>query len=373
MGWVSANLSSDLVLAAATNYWVVVDAAEVPNLEESATTGYAVGVETGKTYAGGWMKIFDVAHDEWVFRVPDADMPFIVDDATTTPRERVGQKFQLATATGWSVRSVAVRARKIGAPTDNFRMRIYSDSGGNPNAVLATVTVAAADVATAMEWVSADLATDLALSPATNYWIVVDCTGSPSVATGYAVGIETATTYPRGNLKVYSGSWAANVPDADMPFLLLGSEATSLQMEEMLASGQFVTAVDMRVATGVEECQYRDGTLSIRDEVERLLGVGTASEEGLRAWVSSGRGAVVDAEPVEGETEMLLGTDGRLRNAVGGLAETGVLPVGQWVRIEGVPSRAGLLAEAARFFVERAEYDVGGERLRLTPRSMATA
>ena len=42
----------------------------------------------------------------------------------------------------------------------------------------------AADVATAMEWVSSDLATDLALSPATNYWIVVDCTGSPSVATG---------------------------------------------------------------------------------------------------------------------------------------------------------------------------------------------
>jgi len=372
-GWVSANLSSDLVLAAATNYWVVVDAAEVPTLEESATTGYAVGVETGKTYAGGWMKIFDVAHDAWVFRVPDADMPFIVDDATTTPRERVGQKFQLATATGWTVRSVAVQARKIGAPTDNFRMRIYSDSGGNPNAVLAMVTVAAADVATSADWVSADLATNLALSPATNYWIVVDSTGSPSAATGYAVGIETAATYPRGNLKVYSGSWAANVPDADMPFLLLGSEATSLQMEEMLASGQFVTAVDMRVATGVEECQYRDGTLTIRDEAERLLGVGTASEAGLRAWVSPGRQAVVDAEPAEGETELLLGMDGRLYNAVGGLADEGVLPVGQWVRIEGVPSRAGLLANAARFFVESAEYDVDGGRLRLTPRSTATA
>lgn len=228
-------------------------------------------------------------------------------------------------------------------------------------------------LSTSLAWVSADLNVDVALAPATDYWVVVDCTGTPTETDGYGVGVETGLTYTRGNLKVYAGSWTARSPDADMPFILLGSHETTTQLEAMLASGQFVAGVDVRTASGIEECQYRDGTLTILDEVERLLEVGTVGEVGLVAKIGSGREAVVDVEPVESDTEWMLGVDGRLRNAVGGLAEEGLLPVGQWVRVEGVPSRVGLLADAARFFVERAEHDVVGGRLRLEPRTTTTS
>jgi hypothetical protein len=176
--------------------------------------------------------------------------------------------------------------------------------------------------------------------------------------------------YARGSLKVqdsYSGAWGARTPDAQMPFQLLGRTTTTVQLGEMLDAAQWVTAVRVRTASGVETGIFRDGEQRLLSEVERLVEMGTSTGGRLVAYLQADRSAVVEGEAVEAPT-LVLGVDGRVRTLAGQLMEEGVLPVGQWVAVEGAP--AGLEA-LGRFYVQRAEYETEGGRLRLEPRGNA--
>jgi hypothetical protein len=283
---------------------------------------------------------------------------------------KVAQGFRLASATGWTVREVRLQAAKVGTPAGNLRMRLYSASGGNPNAVLATASLAPAAVGTEMAWLSFDLGAGYALSAGTDYFVSLDLDGSASAGAFYVAGLESGMEYARGSLKVqdsYSGAWGARTPDAQMPFQLLGRTATTVQLGEMLDAAQWVTAVRVRTASGVETGIFRDGEQRLLSEVERLLEMGTSTGGRLVAYLQADRSAVVEGEAVEAPT-LVLGVDGRVRTLAGQLMEEGVLPVGQWVAVEGAP--AGLEA-LGRFYVQRAEYETEGGRLRLEPRGNA--
>ena len=107
-------------------------------------------------------------------------------------------------------------------------------------------------------------------------------------------------------------------------------------------------------------------TQTILTEVERLLETGSQLGGALSARMTQDGRVAIEAEAVPGDSLWLLDGDGVLQEPLLGKAEEGVLPVGQWVRLSGAPSQ---LSEAARFFVESAEYDVVGGRLRLEPRA----
>jgi hypothetical protein len=286
----------------------------------------------------------------------------------TSVGTRLAQKFILGSAMGWTVREALISVRKVGAPADNLTVKICADSAGNPGTVLATATVAAAAVGTEAAWVSFDFGAGVALSTGTSYWVVVDRTGAVDWDDFYLVGLESGATYASGGLKIFdNGAWGTRSPDCDMPFQLWGKTATTAQLAEMLAAGQFFALVDVRANSGVEERPFRDGTLTILDEAERLLGVGTSTGGALVATVTAQRAVVVDGDPGQSDLDLLLGRDGRLRHPLTGLVDEGYLPVGQWVRLADLPVADGLLAGVGRFFVEAAEYDVSGGRLRLTP------
>jgi hypothetical protein len=112
--------------------------------------------------------------------------------------------------------------------------------------------------------------------------------------------------------------------------------------------------------------------LSIRAEVELLLALGRSTGGGLAATTTLERTVIVEDEAAASDLDLVLGLDGVVRHPLGGELGAGVLPVGRWVQVEGVPETDTRLAPLRRLFVERAEYDVAGGRLRVTPRGTAT-
>jgi hypothetical protein len=342
---VVVTLTSPLALSTGTTYWVVVtrDGASDNDNKYLVDKGYLLtgSVATNRQAVG------DV-------------LP-----------SRVAQKFQVAT--GWDAYTLVVRAAATGTPADSLRVAIWSDSGGSPSASLASGTVAAADVGSAMGWVAIDLATPYALAAATDYWLVVERTGSADEANYYTVGLDSTLGYSGGGLKEYvDGAWALRTPDCDMPFQVWSEQATEEQIEAMLTAGQFVEGVQMRVTSGLSERQYRAGELSIRAEVELLLALGRSTGGGLAATTTLERTVIVEDEAAASDLDLVLGLDGVVRHPLGGELGAGVLPVGRWVQVEGVPETDTRLAPLRRLFVERAEYDVAGGRLRVTPRGTAT-
>ena len=88
------------------------------------------------------------------------------------------------------------------------------------------------------------------------------------------------------------------------------------------------------------------------------------------ATVTPERVALVKTEPDANDYGAVYSaTTGKLRHAAGGPWPPGVLPVGDWVHLVDVPPLAGITLESlSPFFVERADYDVAGDRLTLEPR-----
>jgi hypothetical protein len=285
---------------------------------------------------------------------------------------KVAQRFRLSSATGWTVREVRVQAAKVGSPSDNLRVRIYSGTATEPVTVLIAATKAPADVSTEMGWLTFDLGAGVALSPATDYWLSIDRDGAASVTNFYLAGLESGEDldYPY-TLKVqdgYTGWWEDPLPDATqqcrMPFRLSGRTATTVQLRDMLDAADSVTAVTIRTASGVETGIYRDGEQTVLAEVERLLEMGTSAGGRLLARIMPDRSAIVEAAPVADGAPLRMNGAGQVRHHMGQPLAAGELPAGAWVAVDGVPAGWEKLA---LFFVERAEYDVDGGRLRLEP------
>ena len=283
---------------------------------------------------------------------------------------KIAQSFVMPSS--WSVYEVMVRCKRIGTPADNLRCSIYSNSAGAPGTQLATATVTGSGLAEDSAWVTWTFGTPPALTSGTTYWIVVERTGSNAYDACYVVGVNSAKDYSGGALKIWNGSaWADRWEDADMPFQVWGQEQTSTQIDAILRDGgQFFADVLVADASGVWKRQYRDGQRRALAEVEELMSAGNTSDRRYVAAVTPERLALVriEGDAATGDPAFSVVT-GKLRQAAGGPWETGVLPVGRWVHVVDGPPMTGLaLAALSPIFVERADYDVAGDRMTLEPR-----
>ena len=127
----------------------------------------------------------------------------------------------------------------------------------------------------------------------------------------------------------------------------------------------WVTSVTVRTPSGVETAIFRDGDQTIRTEVERLLGMGTSAGGVLEARILADRSAVIEAQPAAGTADLRMADTGAVRYPLGQALADGELPVGRWVVVDGAPPG---LANVARFYVDRAEYQVEERRLNLEPK-----
>lgn len=281
---------------------------------------------------------------------------------------RIAQKFTQEVDADWTVAKIAIRIKRVGAPGDNVKVALHSDSSGDPGTELDSATVTGIDIGTEMDWVEFELNNTDTISFGTDYWIVVSRSGSNSITDYYAVDVDEDLGYTLGNLKLYTGSaWVARATDADMPFRVLGAIETTQQISNIVGEADFVDEPDIVDASGIESNQFRDGELDAQAEIERLLDSGTDNGRRLIATMSPEGHLRVREQPSEtdliyGKNKLFWDGSGQLRDQSGRLRPLGELPVGYWITLTEIPSAVGVLSSLSPFFCERAEYDVLAQR-----------
>lgn len=259
-----------------------------------------------------------------------------------------------AVTTPMTVAQVAVKAGKVGSPTDPFRVQIYSDNSGQPGSSLALGELAAADIGESVGWRWVTL--PLTTLAAGTYWIVCTRQGGTQSTHYYTVQL-TPTAY--GTCKAWNGSaWIGNPLGEYLPFRVWAGEDTAAQMRRVVADGgQFLAACDAPAATGIVTNPYRDEDETALDAFFKLLDSGTAGGRRLLARVTPEQVLQVFAETGPGDNLPVWGKDGVLRQAAGGLLPEGYLPVGEWANDEGLSPAARAALRASPVLIEEAEYD----------------
>ena len=286
----------------------------------------------------------------------------------TSGSVRLGQGFQISIA--WTLKTLAVRAKAVETPADNLVLSIFSDSSGQPGSSLGSASVAGASIGTELDWVTATLATPLALSASTPYWIVVSRSGSVDPANYYLIEVSLEAGYASGTFMVDGGAWAGPDPSPDMSFRLLSTEDTAIQAAAIATAGEFIATVDRDVSSGILTNQYRDGYAAASYEFEELLKMGTNNSKRMLYTIDVHRRLRIFEEPGSAQPH-LLQKDGSLRDYGDRAVRNETCPAGIWTRLKEVipPSvDTTLLADPALMFVEQQEYETAMDRLTPTPR-----
>lgn len=271
---------------------------------------------------------------------------------TLTGPQRVRYSFSTPVVGSWAAHEVWIRVRAIGTPSDSLRVSIYSDSAGSLGTQLDTATING--ISKKMGWVALTLTGAATLSYGSTYWIVIERTGTNSTANYYSVGVD-GDDGGTGTYYVWDGvAWTAR--NYSLPFQVWGHVATTAQLNSILSvTGQFLNGVDIRVNSGVLKRQYRAGDLDALAQCNELLEAGTATGGILLARINEDWRAVVDVAPDAVATCRLL-RNGKLATVRGTPLEDGVLPVGEWLSIDGLSGQGDGLIANAPFLVGYMEY-----------------
>lgn len=276
---------------------------------------------------------------------------------------KVAQQFTLAHDADWTVAEVALRVRLVGAPADSLKVELCADSSGSPGTVLDSGTLASSGITTSMDWRVVTLNNTDTISYGTDYWIVVSRTGSNDADNYYILDVDEDLGYSGGAMKLWTGSaWVARSPDADMPFVVWGNEATSAQMERIAdTAGQFLDDVEVIDASGIATRQYREGEMTARDEFEALLEVGADDGSRMLATVNQAKRLLISKQAAAASnTDWQVMNDGRLVSPLGEPVEEGRTPAGRWLHLAEIPGQVDAVAPISPVFVERATYHADG-------------
>lgn len=273
----------------------------------------------------------------------------------------IDQSFQV-TFGPWDVYTVALRLRRVGTAYDNFRVRIWPDSGGNPDTSggipLANGEIAGGNIPLEDEWVEITLDTPCTLAAGTTYHMVLTRTGAPNVGIYYMVSVDEENGYASGSLKVYKdGSWQASSIGGDLIFRLTGLEDTATQLEDIFTeSGLFVAGgllegyVIEDDPIGVISWQYREGDHTCLAEIEDLVALGDGAGERLLISIDAEKRLRVQSKPAQSALDPILQNDG----SIAGI-DAGQMIAGRWVRI-GNPLMVMAMGASA-IFADECEYD----------------
>jgi len=293
-----------------------------------------------------------------------------------TARTKVAQSFQLASAADWTAQTIRVKMKKVESPTDTITVALCADSSGTPGSVLASATLSADLIGDYFNWYEFTLNTRVQLSVSTTYWITITRSGANNSTNYFAVDANEDLGYTRGLFRIWTGSaWVASDPDVDMLFAVAGVAETSAQAEEMITTtGQFVTAVDKEVNSGVYSSPYRDGTRLGLDQAMELLVSGTNNQLRMLAQMDIHRRVRLFEEPQSGSKDNLLTSDGKMRDYLDKELQVSQIRPGVWVQLkDAIPGTVDMdkLADPTKFFLEEVELDVPSGRLTFTPRDQS--
>lgn len=235
---------------------------------------------------------------------------------------------------------------------DTLVLEVYNDLGGRPGGpLLASTSITAAGLSAGLEWQRFTLNQPVNLSAGADYWLVLSRTGAPNPAACYVAGVDTQMHYPAGVLAIYDGAvWVGAL--ADLNFMLVGQEETTTHLARMLSAewgGQFLAGARIEAASGIHWPMFRDGSRTVREEIEAALAQGAAAAPPLPAAarllasVDAQRVARIYPQPGPETARARIDAGGRLRGPDGELLGWHDQPAGQWVIAGGAPAPAGPL------------------------------
>lgn len=279
----------------------------------------------------------------------------------------VAQSFQLDSS--WVCTHVAVKVRRIGSPSDSFRIGIYPDASGVPGTVLTANETLGSALFSELTWTEFAFATPVLLSAATTYYVNMRRTGSASLDDGYEVAVDEGLGYAGGSLIVYDGSaWVARAPDADLAFRVIGEISSTEQLGKAIGEVTDFAGSLIQVDSEVPVRQFSEDERTALDAMEELLDAGMSTGERLTAWVTR-EGVVVIATADTlgyGESRLILGKDSRLRYFNGSFVSPGKLIFGTEIDMESLLLLDGFSVRASggtSVYVQSSSYDAESDTI----------
>lgn len=354
LAWVTETLDTPYAATASTTYHLFIERSG----SLDATNYFVVSVDEGLGYSGGQFKIWNGS--AWVARSPNADLTFrVLGEGLYT---RLEQAFQLTGGEAWDASNVQLYLNRMGDPADDLLARLYTDAGGLPGTLLGTATLAGTSVLTSPAWHTLTFASEVSLSLATTYHLVLDrSTGTPDASNYYVVGVDEDQNYAGYAMRVWNGAaWVLRDPNADLAFIIGGVEETTTQIKTALAEAEFITGVDIENASGLNTSPYRDGDQRLLDVVRELLKAGLSGGTPLLATVTKDRIVRLYQEPDKTAYAYLINREGEISTRTDGPVALQTCPVGVWMRRTDVPGEANTerLVDLSCFYVQTASYDV---------------
>lgn len=275
---------------------------------------------------------------------------------------KIWQTFELSTDNPFYAAAVDIRSHR-GNATDDLVISIYSVSGGLPDSLLATGTITNAELpANSLGWVTAVLSSTTLISFGTIYGILIErSSGSFTSGTAFGIGVDTALSYTRGSMQLYTDAtngWKSRPVNADLIFKVSGLVETTTQIDTVVSSvGEFFSDVQIDNASGLRTLPYRDGTETAEQVVRQLQAAGTSNNKRLLSKVDrvgNGRVLVLFEEPSSTSAAAFrLRDDGLLYTLGGELIPPHTLPCGQWATVDDL-----VLAQAPsnQVFIDEVEW-----------------
>ncbi len=294
-----------------------------------------------------------------------------------TSYERAAQSFKPLAAV--SAKYIYLRINKVGSPTSDPYIRIYSNSGNAPNAVLATTgTVARASIPTVgYSWFCFTLATAYALSASTQYWIAV-LSNTNHGSNYYQVRTDEANENAANFKKAmyYTGAAWANIPNVSAPGNLASLYYRVVCIQDLgthifniaTAGDQFFNHI-WSFTTGNTISPYVQEDITCLDQIKKLMHIGTSNNRLVLAKVSEDLNLTFYEQPDPDMPTAYLSNQGKFYTNKGILLAAWRPPVGQYA-IFSHTSRFTLPFDKNRVptcFVANASYYPNHQRLLINP------
>lgn len=298
-----------------------------------------------------------------------SDSSFIkeVASATLSSYSKVAQKF--TTSSSWDAQDILLMLARSGTPVDEIRVSLYTDNAGVPDALQESGTVAAIDVDESPGWVEVQLDDPVSVTAMTDYWVVVERTGSADSENFWRIGMSDELVSGSAALVWNGSAWITHPGNLDCALRVWGTVDSAVKAAQVAGDSEYTGRVERRSTTGTRVRLYSDGTKRIAEELQALIDAGDDDDKRLSCWFD-GDVFVVDVEKADDGT-LGLAQDGRLLNLPAQEIEAGVLPVRRWVRILDMPP--GLIYDTLTpVYVEAASYSMSSG-LRLESKANLTA
>lgn len=249
------------------------------------------------------------------------------------PGDQIAQS--LVPTESLNVGQIWLKVCRIGSPSDSMRLQVYTGAS-QPSALVATSTRAASLLPIAEPaWSSFDF-TPFTMTAGTQYWLVINRTGSYSSTDFYVV--QSSSEAHNTTLGWDISAWTAIPHGEGIPYKIWTTENVSTSVGFALEASPFIGSVWVQDASTVSSHPFRDQPETIFDAVQDMLGTSYADQRQLWYTIDNEWNAQVWQEPtLPSSCEFLLDEQGRLLRRNGQLATPWSLPAGQWIEVLGVP------------------------------------